>query len=105
MHPNEPILKILIQMQLQVSSIDELRDDINVHGVKRLSKGLVEEILKTQKSNLKTLWELDEDLVKEVWGIYERLIESIAPLSIAQIQGLTEITDAFAKGEIEFVGK
>ena len=105
MHPNEPILKTLIQMQLQVSSIDELRDDINVHGVIRLSKGLVEEILKTQKSNLKTLWELDEDLVKEVWGIYERLIESIAPLSIAQIQGLTEITDAFAKGEIEFVGK
>lgn len=105
MHPNEPILKVLISNYLQVSQMDELPPEINMGNVKHLSKRLNDEILRTQNGNLKKLWKINEGDAKMIWEIYENLIDAIALLSIAQIQQLTEITRALGKGELEFAEK
>lgn len=92
-------------MQLQVSSIEELDSDINVHNLKRLSKRVVDEILNTQKKNLGHLWKIGEEDVTTVWKLYEDVIDEISQCPIELLPLFATLARSVRNGEIELEEK
>jgi hypothetical protein len=99
---NEDILQTIISLQITVSSIDNLDSDVRVQNVKHLSKRLVDEILRTQKSNLAGLWKIGEDDVIAVWKVYEDAIATFVKCPIDKVPLFSYLAQGILDGDVVF---